>query len=305
MVKIHTDKNVADLLTKAFDFWSIAKAKTINGEVQIHALVDRKKVIIIESSVRRDLQLADEEGIDSLPNSTIFDNLALIGKPKRKDIEVPRPSSPITNVADEAIYEEWDDRLVRAATTTASLEVEQDSGNTLRSGEDSMKLQELMEFCTQLQTKVLGLENELEKTKTTHKNEIDALKKRVKSLERRNRSITHKLKRLYKGRRIEIIDADDGISLVNAADNDMFRVNDLDGDEVMVKSEVFAADQANKGVVDEITLAQALLEIKSATPKKKREVVQEQNPSTTTPTVSTAGAEITTASVPVSAVSTI
>ncbi|GJZ82408.1 hypothetical protein Tco_0647581 [Tanacetum coccineum] len=59
-------------------FWSTAKAKTINGEVQIHALVDRKKVIITESFVRRDLQLADEECIDSLPNSTIFDNLALM-----------------------------------------------------------------------------------------------------------------------------------------------------------------------------------------------------------------------------------
>ncbi|GJU30582.1 ribonuclease H-like domain-containing protein [Tanacetum coccineum] len=43
MIKIHTDKNVADLLTKAFDFWDIVKVKTINEEVQLHALVDRKK----------------------------------------------------------------------------------------------------------------------------------------------------------------------------------------------------------------------------------------------------------------------
>ncbi|GJY07617.1 retrovirus-related pol polyprotein from transposon TNT 1-94 [Tanacetum coccineum] len=61
MVKIHTDKNVADLLTKAFDFWSTAMANTINGEEQLHALVDGKKIIITESSVRRDLQLADEK----------------------------------------------------------------------------------------------------------------------------------------------------------------------------------------------------------------------------------------------------
>ncbi|GKF84211.1 hypothetical protein Tco_0249109, partial [Tanacetum coccineum] len=37
--------------------------KTINGEVQLQALVDRKKIIITEASVRRDLQLNDEEGM--------------------------------------------------------------------------------------------------------------------------------------------------------------------------------------------------------------------------------------------------
>ncbi|GKC54652.1 hypothetical protein Tco_1077397 [Tanacetum coccineum] len=57
MVKIHTDKNVADLLTKAFD------VKTVNGEVQLQALVDGKKIIVTEASVRRDLQLNDEVGI--------------------------------------------------------------------------------------------------------------------------------------------------------------------------------------------------------------------------------------------------
>ncbi|GJR79047.1 hypothetical protein Tco_0206964 [Tanacetum coccineum] len=56
-------------------FWSTVKAKTINGEVQLHALVDGKKIIITESSVRRDLQLADEEGVDCLPNSIIFEQL--------------------------------------------------------------------------------------------------------------------------------------------------------------------------------------------------------------------------------------
>ncbi|GKB73683.1 hypothetical protein Tco_0935095 [Tanacetum coccineum] len=60
-------------------FWSTAKAKTVNKEVQLHAMVDSKKVIIIESSVRGDLQLADVEGIDSLPNITIFEQLELIG----------------------------------------------------------------------------------------------------------------------------------------------------------------------------------------------------------------------------------
>ncbi|GKE91871.1 hypothetical protein Tco_1572966 [Tanacetum coccineum] len=78
MVKIHTDKNVADLLTKAFDFWSTFMTKPINGEEQLHTLVDGKEIIITESSVRRDPQLADEEGIDCFLNSTIFEQLALM-----------------------------------------------------------------------------------------------------------------------------------------------------------------------------------------------------------------------------------
>ncbi|GKA34997.1 hypothetical protein Tco_0721426 [Tanacetum coccineum] len=60
-------------------FWSTVKAKTVNGEVQLQALVDGKKVIIIESIIRRDLQLEDAEGTDCLPNATIFEQLTLIG----------------------------------------------------------------------------------------------------------------------------------------------------------------------------------------------------------------------------------
>ncbi|GKD88955.1 putative ribonuclease H-like domain-containing protein [Tanacetum coccineum] len=143
MIKIHTDQNVADLLTKAFDriihkgwlewnakaakdgigvktgnsrvnavghylvllgkknvnfakivdflnanliryaltvsptiyvscieqFWSTAKTKTVNNETQIHAKVEGKTIIISESSVRRDLQFDDQDGIACLTNT--------------------------------------------------------------------------------------------------------------------------------------------------------------------------------------------------------------------------------------------
>ncbi|GKD61355.1 hypothetical protein Tco_1298864 [Tanacetum coccineum] len=45
----------------------------------IHALVDGKKIVITESSMRRDLQFADEDGTDCLPTTTIFENLKLMG----------------------------------------------------------------------------------------------------------------------------------------------------------------------------------------------------------------------------------
>nr|GEV61999.1 hypothetical protein [Tanacetum cinerariifolium] len=51
------------------------------------------------------------------------------GKPKRKNTQVPQSSGSIDNVADEAVYKELGDSLVRAATTASSLEAEQDSGN--------------------------------------------------------------------------------------------------------------------------------------------------------------------------------
>ncbi|GKB98242.1 hypothetical protein Tco_0984379 [Tanacetum coccineum] len=140
-------------------------------------------------------------------------------------------------------------------------------GNTLRSDEDRLKLNELMELCTNLQKKVL----DLEKTKTTQANEIASLKRRVKKLEQKKRSRTHGLKRLRKvgatarvessgdeedlgedaskqGRRINAIDADEDITLVNVqddADNEMFDVDALNGEEVFVAGQ-------NENVVEEV-----------------------------------------------------
>ncbi|GKF44694.1 hypothetical protein Tco_0131246 [Tanacetum coccineum] len=62
--------------------WATVKAKTVNGDVQLQALVDGKKIIITESIVRRDLQLEDAKGVDYLPNATIFEQLTLMGYEK-------------------------------------------------------------------------------------------------------------------------------------------------------------------------------------------------------------------------------
>ncbi|GJX67495.1 putative ribonuclease H-like domain-containing protein [Tanacetum coccineum] len=141
--------------------------------------VDGKKIIITESTVRRDLQLEDIEGVDCLPNATIFEQLPLMGvgkgfferetplfptmvvknqakmgkgsamptdphhtptiiqpstsqpqkkqkprKPKRKDTQIPHSNGPTEHVADEDVYKELDDSLVRVATTASSLELE-------------------------------------------------------------------------------------------------------------------------------------------------------------------------------------
>nr|GEX45833.1 hypothetical protein [Tanacetum cinerariifolium] len=66
-------------------FCTTAKARTINGEAQIHAKVDRKKVIISEASIRRDLQFGNEEGVDCLPTAIIFEQLALMSMGRNLD----------------------------------------------------------------------------------------------------------------------------------------------------------------------------------------------------------------------------
>nr|GFA62644.1 hypothetical protein [Tanacetum cinerariifolium] len=60
-------------------FWATVKAKTVNGEGQLQALVDGKKVIITELTIRRYLQLEDAEGVDYVPNVVIFEQLTLMG----------------------------------------------------------------------------------------------------------------------------------------------------------------------------------------------------------------------------------
>nr|GEV68251.1 ribonuclease H-like domain-containing protein [Tanacetum cinerariifolium] len=47
--------------------------------IQIRALVDGKKIIITEASIRRDLQLQNAKGTACLPNAAIFEELARMG----------------------------------------------------------------------------------------------------------------------------------------------------------------------------------------------------------------------------------
>ncbi|GKF47827.1 hypothetical protein Tco_0137629 [Tanacetum coccineum] len=59
-------------------FWATAKSKIVNNETQIHAKVDGKTIVISESSVRSNLHFNDEDGVTSLTNSEILENLALM-----------------------------------------------------------------------------------------------------------------------------------------------------------------------------------------------------------------------------------
>ncbi|GJR23743.1 putative ribonuclease H-like domain-containing protein [Tanacetum coccineum] len=72
---IHHALTVSPVVSTTFveQFWTSAKSKTINNVRHITAKVAGKSVSISEASIRSDLLFDDADGIDSLPNQTIFD----------------------------------------------------------------------------------------------------------------------------------------------------------------------------------------------------------------------------------------
>ncbi|GJX87884.1 hypothetical protein Tco_0339898, partial [Tanacetum coccineum] len=218
----------------------------------------------------------------------------------------------------EAVHKELGDSLVRAATTAFSLKAEQDNDNINRTqskatpNESSSlgttsgggpRCQETMGD-TIAQTRFESVSKHSNDSLLARDNEIASLKRRVKKLEKKNRSRTHKLKRLYKvgltvrvessnneeslgedaskHGRIDAIDADEEITLVSVQnmEEEMFNANVLDvraaGNGVSTAGDATTVSAATTTIaiittVDDITLAQALMEIKSTKPKEKRD----------------------------------
>nr|GEV23013.1 copia protein [Tanacetum cinerariifolium] len=177
-------------------------------------------------------------------------------------------------------------------------------------------------FPTMVGPNQVQIEDELKRTKTAQQTKIDGLERRVKKLEKKQRSRTHKLKRLYKvglSTRVESsddeglgeddaskqerinddLDADEDIILVN--DQEMFDANkDLQGEEVVVEPEVVANKEpivdaaqgsaaATTITIDDITLAKALEALKTLKPKIRGIVIkdhEEPSESRTTTTIS-------------------
>ncbi|GJX53816.1 hypothetical protein Tco_0282185 [Tanacetum coccineum] len=277
-----------------------AKAKTVNGECQIQALIDKKKVIITETSIRSDLHLEDagvfinqqlgdmshHKKIYVNPSHTkkIFANMRREGK----DFS---GRTPITTQPSSSKSQKKQSRRKQKKDTAE--ETQQDdtvptpSNDPPLSGEDNMQLSELKILCTNLQKQVL----DLEKAKDAQAKEIVGLKKRVQKLERKKKLRTTGFKRLRKvgkskrvesstdkeslgdhkdaskqGRSIEDIDKDSDVSLVDdtqgrSDDAEMFDTNDLHGDEVAVDMPV--GEKQEQSAKERETLIQ----IKAAKPK--------------------------------------
>ncbi|GKA58318.1 hypothetical protein Tco_0757506 [Tanacetum coccineum] len=61
-------------------FWQTAYVSiSENGEMEINATIDGRVKIVTEASIRRHLKLEDSDGISTLTNTEIFEQLALMG----------------------------------------------------------------------------------------------------------------------------------------------------------------------------------------------------------------------------------
>ncbi|GJU48790.1 hypothetical protein Tco_1218345 [Tanacetum coccineum] len=256
-------------------FWATAKLKTVNRERQFQALVDKKKVIITETNIRSDLHLEDASGIDCLPTVTIFEELARMGA---KTTAWNKFSSTMASaIICLAINQNFNmskyifDAMKKTTAVPHSSDSTDDvpneesvpthSNDPLLSGEDRLKLTDLIDMCTKLSERVLDLEH----TKTAQAQEITKLKQRVKKLEKKAGLRTHKFKRLYKvgvtrrveysdneslgaqkdasnqGRSIEDINKDAKVSLVDETQGRSYDVEMFDTD-ALIGNEVFAED---------------------------------------------------------------
>ncbi|GJR51146.1 hypothetical protein Tco_1401667 [Tanacetum coccineum] len=207
-------------------FWATAKVHKVNDQEQIQALVDKKKIIIIEESIRRDLKLQDAEGSTCLPNATIFEELARMGAKSTawNEFSSTMASAIIClannqkfNFSNAAVGEDSDHSAdlnqtpIDAQSSTSSQpqkklkprrrqrketedHVPTSSNDPLPSGKDSSNINELKVCCLSLQEQVFDLQKE----KDAQAKEIATLKKTVKKLQRKKRSKSVGLRKLKK-----------------------------------------------------------------------------------------------------------
>ncbi|GKB01271.1 hypothetical protein Tco_0829315 [Tanacetum coccineum] len=225
-------------------FWSTVKAKTINGEVQLHALVDGKKIIVTESTVIRDFQLEDDEG-SAMPIDLQHTPTFIQPSPPPQKTQKPR------NLKSERI--KVPSHLEVPYRTLLMRLSNKELGDRLGEG---------CEGCHSLRLA---------------RNRAWTVVKKLEKKKKFKNSIRMQSKQ---GRRINAIDADEDITLVNVqddADNEIFDVDTLTGDEVFAEQEVAAKD-VNLTLMSFMgSLDQALAALKSVKPKVKGDVIKEPN----------------------------
>nr|GEW22353.1 putative reverse transcriptase domain-containing protein [Tanacetum cinerariifolium] len=236
----------------------------VNNVIRLQALIDKKKVIIIKDTVREALYLNDAESIDCLPNEEIFAELARMGVgkgfsgvntplfdgmlvPQQADNDVadvvatdvvthadikPTPPSPTTTTPPPPPQELPSTSQVVPAPPQSPIAPPSSSPQQPQPSQTitiSMDiLNNLLETCTALTKRV----EHLEQDKIAQALKITKLKQRVKRLEKKNKLKVSGLKRLKKGGIIDLIDADEDVTLeeVDTAE-DAKVAKDADNDE--------------------------------------------------------------------------
>ncbi|GJT78777.1 hypothetical protein Tco_1045502 [Tanacetum coccineum] len=261
-------------------FWATVKLKTVNREQQLQALVDGKKTVVTEASVRRDLQLDDDEATNQKFNFSkyIFESMVKNLDNAGKFLMYPRFIQVFLDNQLEGMSSHK--RIYVTPSHTKKI-----FANMRRQGKDFSERETSLSptMVVQAQEEIGG---QKERTLREHKDclSLGDYKFKEESQEvREERRVTHKLRRLYQvgrsarvvsfdeaslgdqedaskqGRKINDIDADAGITLDSTyfdADTNMFGVHDLDGDEVVVESKVAAKKKDDEvNVVEEVVSA--------------------------------------------------
>nr|GEU70729.1 hypothetical protein [Tanacetum cinerariifolium] len=180
------------------------RIETTNQETKILAIVDGDPKTISKSSLRRQLKLNDEEGISSLPDAELFENLSLMGYnilPNQRRATRIAQSKVLSPTADEPASLSRGVRQGEAFPTVSNLDARQDMENiaktsalphessprvtSLDADEGSMqhRIHELMELCTSLQRQQSQMDAKIKDQDL----EISGLKARVKSLKDKER----------------------------------------------------------------------------------------------------------------------
>ncbi|GKB64685.1 putative ribonuclease H-like domain-containing protein [Tanacetum coccineum] len=149
----------------------LSKFRRHTTEDEVHAItatIDGRDKIITKASIRIHLKLQDSEGLSSLPNAEIFEQLARMG-------------TPTTPLSIQIIHEAEE-------TATMPHDSPLPEGHTPGSDEGRMQHTELMEFITKLTDRIEALEKDLLQTKKTYSTALTKLVLKVKKLEKQVRS---------------------------------------------------------------------------------------------------------------------
>ncbi|GJW78778.1 hypothetical protein Tco_0140460 [Tanacetum coccineum] len=85
-IKYALSENPTIYVLLIHQFWQTGSASTSeNGEMEITATIDGRVKTVTEASIRRHLKLEDSDGISTLPNTKIFEQLALMGYVSNSD----------------------------------------------------------------------------------------------------------------------------------------------------------------------------------------------------------------------------
>nr|GEV33997.1 hypothetical protein [Tanacetum cinerariifolium] len=232
---------------KILDFLNFTHINTSeNEEIVITATIDGKVKYVTEASIRRHLKLEDLDGISSLPNTKIFEQLALMRASKGYNgLDIPLfPTMLVHGQIDQGVESTVPVESYHIPTNASSTSQQQTSTPSIQTTHDveepatvphdsplprvqslgsvkgSLTLYELMVLCTKLSKRVEELESDLQQTKLTYDAAYTKLILRVKKLEHKRAKVVlsndeEDLEDLSKhGREISKIDENPFISLV-------------------------------------------------------------------------------------------